>query len=281
MTLANITANLSKTDIEHLLILDIRLYVFGGVLLPMAIIGIILNAFTILVLLHPRMRNSTNIYLTALSLANIVCLINFIFLYSLRYLISYKLYVTSMFNKQMGLEVNMYESFINRNLRFFSPVFSTFQLYAIYLTCAVTIDRFIYLRWPLKAESICTIKSTIRITFAILLFCTIYNLPRWFEVESSLQVSKRTNMTYYQARPTELALNPWYRQIFMRYCSLIFVYGLPFSVLLIVNIGIIKKLIEKENRKSNMGRYLVTMLEACKVREIFFFYNVRLINPYC
>lgn len=244
--------NLTQQDIDHLTILDIRLYVFGGALLPMAIIGIILNSFTILVLLHPRMRNSTNVYLTALSLTNVVCLLNFIFLYSLRYLLSYKSYETSITNKEIGLEVNMYESFLNRYIRFFSPIFSTFQLYAIYLTCAVTIDRFIYLRWPLRAESICTIKTTIRVSIIIFAFCSLYNLPRWFEVTSDSMRNERTNVTYYQAKATDLARNMWYRRIFAYYCYLIFVYGVPFLILLFVNIGIIKKLIEMQDRKSTL-----------------------------
>lgn len=242
--------NLTQEEIDHLTILDIRLFVFGGALLPMALIGIILNAFAILVLLHPRMRNSTNVYLTALSLTNIVCLLNFIFLYSLRYLLSYKSYETNITNKEAGLEINMYESFLNRYIRFFSPIFSTFQLYAIYLTCAVTIDRFIYLRWPLRAESICTIKTTIKVSIIIFAFCSIYNLPRWFEVTSDIMLNERTNKTYYQAKATNLAKNMWYRSIFAHYCYLIFVYGVPFLILLFVNIGIIKKIIEMQNRKN-------------------------------
>lgn len=244
-----INVNLTDTDRDHLLILDIRLYVFAGVLLPMAIIGLILNSFTILVLLHPRMRNSTNMYLTALSLANIICLINFIFLYSFRYLFSYKTFQNAVYYGSN--EINMYESFINQILRFCSPIFSTFQLYAIYLTCAVTVDRFIYLRWPLKADSICTIKATFKVICIIFFFCLTYNFPRWFEVEADL-IKTSQNVTYYQARGTEFGRNEWYRLIYQRYCYLIFVYGLPFCVLLIVNIGIIKKLIEMAKRKSNL-----------------------------
>jgi hypothetical protein len=73
---------------EQLLIVKIRLIVYAYLLLPTAIIGLALNGFTIVVLLHPKMRNSTNSYLTALSIANIICLINFIFLFSLRYMLS-------------------------------------------------------------------------------------------------------------------------------------------------------------------------------------------------
>jgi hypothetical protein len=73
------------TKEEQLLIVNIRLIIYGYMLLPLTLVGLALNGFTIVVLLHPKMRNfSTNAYLTALSIANIVCLINFIFLYSFR-----------------------------------------------------------------------------------------------------------------------------------------------------------------------------------------------------
>lgn len=241
--------NLTQMDRDHLMILDIRLYVFGGILLPMALIGLAFNSFTILVLLHPRMRNSTNVYLTALATANIVCLLNFILLYSFRYLFSYNSFQDAIYYSSN--EPNAYESFINLILRFWSPVFSTFQLYAIYLTCAVTVDRWIYLKWPLKADSVCTIKVTIKIICGILFFCFVYNLPRLFEVDYDLKVSQK-NATYYQARPTEFGSNKWYKIIYQWYGYLIFVYGLPFSVLVIVNIGIIKRLIETGERKSHL-----------------------------
>ena len=192
--------NLTDIEQDHLLILDIRLYVFAGLMLPMTIVGVILNAFTILVLLHPRMRNSTNFYLTALSIANIFCLLVWMFLYSFRYLFSYKTFQNNIYFGYY--EVNKYESLVNYLLRFIMPIFSTLQLYSIYLTCAVTVDRFIYVNWPLKADKICTIRSTI-VTISILFFCCVfYNLPRWFEVDSDLKVAANTNVSYYQAKGT-------------------------------------------------------------------------------
>lgn len=78
---------------EMIYILDIRLYVYGYVMLPLALVGLALNSFTILVLMHPKMRYfSTNAYLSTLSVSNIFCLINFLFLYSLRYLLAYELF---------------------------------------------------------------------------------------------------------------------------------------------------------------------------------------------
>ena len=191
---------------EQMFILNTRVFVYGYLLFPLAVIGVILNSFTILVLLHPRLRSfSTNAYLTALSLANIVCLANFIFLYSLRYIISYKMFqraiLTQMNHTSLSNqlnEINQLESFINLVYGVWSPIFTTFQLYTFYLTCAVTVDRWIYVTWPLKADKICKLKNTFIVIGIIFLFCFVYNLPRWFEIESYKVTKSVTNQTYYQ-----------------------------------------------------------------------------------
>jgi hypothetical protein len=248
---SNISVN-QLSDQDKIFILNTKLIVYGWMMLPLAIIGLLLNGFTILVLLHPRMRNfSTNAYLTALSIANIICLINFIFLYSLRYILSNSIFHKNIDEPNANL-VHPYESFINFILRYWSPIFTMFQLFAIYLTCAITVDRFIYLALPLKVDSICTIKNTLRTILIIFVFCVLYNLPKFFEVEHELMNSSKTNQTYYQAKSTELGKNPIYNQIINRYCYLIFVYGVPFLILLIVNIGIVFKLVETKKRKNNL-----------------------------
>jgi hypothetical protein len=244
-TTANIELN--DSDQEDLLILNIKFIVYVGFLLPLSIIGLILNSFTIVVLLHPRMRNSTNAYLTALSIANIFCLIFFIIMYALRFMLSFEIFKNIIYFKQVNL--NGYENFINLIYPFGSPIFSTFQLYAIYLTCAVTCDRWIYLKWPLKADLICTIRTTLKIILSIFVFCVVYNFPRWFEVETILV---NNNSSFYQAKLTSLSKNVYYHMIYQRYCYIIFVYGIPFLILLVVNIGIIQKLIETKKRKNNL-----------------------------
>jgi len=242
------------TKEEQLLIVNIRLIIYGYMLLPLTLIGLALNGFTIVVLLHPKMRNfSTNAYLTALSIANIVCLINFIFLYSFRYILSNEIFKKNVYHYQNVNEIHPYESFINLIYGIWSPIFTTFQLYAIYLTCAVTVDRWIYLTWPLKIDTICSMKNTLIAIVLLFVFCVVYNLPRWFEIETkSFMPYKNDTKTIYQAQLTKFGKNEIYNLIMLKYGYMIFVYGIPFFVLLIVNIGIIQKLIETKRRKSHL-----------------------------
>jgi hypothetical protein len=244
------------TTEEQMVVLNARLFVYGYLLFPLCVLGVILNGFTILVLLHPRMRSfSTNAYLTTLSLANIVCLINFIFLYSLRYILSYQMFrnivILGTAAAQDANVINQYESYISLIYGIWSPIFTTFQLFTFYLTCAVTVDRWVYVTWPLKADKICTLRNTFTAIALIFLFCFVYNLPRWFEIES-VRKSTPLNQTYYQARMTSFAKTPLFTLVMRRYGYFIFVYGLPFSVLLVVNIGIAQKLIEAKRRKKRL-----------------------------
>jgi hypothetical protein len=254
------------TKEEQLLIVNIRLIIYGYMLLPLTLIGLGLNGFTIVVLLHPKMRNfSTNAYLTALSIANIVCLINFIFLYSFRYILSNEIFKKNVYHYQNVNEIHPYESFINLIYGIWSPIFTTFQLYAIYLTCAVTVDRWIYLTWPLKIDIICSMKNTLIAIILLFVFCVVYNLPRWFEIETkSFMPYTNDTKTIYQAQLTKFGKNEIYNLIMLKYGYMIFVYGIPFFVLLIVNIGIIRKLIETKRRKSTLlgSKRLNTKLDS-------------------
>ena len=272
----NTSQNASQTIIDEftlndeLIIILLRHIVYGWICLPISIVGLILNGFTIMVLLHPRMRTfSTNIYLTALSIANIVCLINYMFLYSIRYIISYDNFKKNIYDShtksipnnistilKIKHEINNnainYENFLSMIYWAWSPIFLTFQLYSIYLTCAVTVDRWIYLLFPLKAERICTIRRTLTIIFCIFVFCVLFNLPRWFEVTYSKVFDRNTNRTIYMAGKTEFGNNKKMQSILHYYVYIIHVYGIPFSILLIVNIGIIHKLIQMKKRKSRL-----------------------------
>lgn len=51
---------------------------------------------------------------------------------------------------------------------------------------------------------------------------------------------------------TKIGRHPVFDLIMRRYGYIIFVYGLPFLILLVVNIGIVKKLIETKRRKRDL-----------------------------
>ncbi len=213
--------NLSVED--ERVIVNTRIFVYSYLLLPACVIGLILNLFTIVVLLNPKLRSSTNFYLTALSASNMICLVNFIFLNSVRYIISSEHFLrhVGVSHDSMTDEPHQYESFINFVLGYWYPIVNTFQLYAIYLTCAVSVDRCLCLVYPFKVDKICSIKNTIVSICLIFLFCVVYNIPNWFEVES-FPVVNSFNRTHYMAKQSKFARNEYMIKI-RKYDYIVFV----------------------------------------------------------
>jgi hypothetical protein len=253
-------------DDQHLVI-TFRYILYGWIGFPIAVTGLFLNGFTIAVLLNSKMRSfSTNIYLTALSIANVVVLINFIFLYSLRYIISYNNFKKNIDRVFFGQSLKpdptisyaalYYESYLNTVLWAWSSIFITFQLFSIYLTCAVTVDRWIYLLTPLKAERICTTRRTLGVIYGIFFFCVIFNIPRWFEVTYDHYVDPHTNKTFNYAKNTAFGNNKLVQSILRYYAYIIYVYVIPFGVLLVVNILIIQKLMVMRKKKMKTSQHL-------------------------
>jgi hypothetical protein len=241
------------TESQNLDIISTRVTIYGIVMLPVSIVGLLLNIFTVVVLLHPRLRNfSTNAYLTALSISNVVCLFYFITSYSIRYLMLDMIHDN---RKLMGTQFPIrYESGMNFSMGILAPLSSIFQFYGFYLTCAVTIDRFIYVTWPLKADKICTLRNAFKSIFGLFVFSLLYNFPRWFEITHSIDHNEtlKHNITIYKASYTKFARSCFFKYFMRKYGYLMFVYGLPFTILVLANIVILIKLCKADTRKKNL-----------------------------
>ena len=229
--------NSSDSEIDSSLdyILLVRLIVWGYVGIVVSLFGIVGNIITILVLVSPSMRTtSTNIYLTALSCSNILFLLIFIPSYSIRYLIGYKLYMTNQ-------PPFAFEILLTRLPT--SPIYNTILLSIIYLTIAVSTDRLILIKMPLKAKHILTQRATVITILLIYLFSIVYCIPYWLEQRYDPE-SKQCYLTNIGKRIHK------YTRI---YVYIPVVYLIPFVTLAFINITIIQSLIAKKRRKKNLG----------------------------
>lgn len=232
-------------------ILFFRLILWGYVGMVLSVFGIVGNIITILVLISPSMRTtSTNIYLTALSCSNILFLLIFIPSYSMRYLIGYQLYITDQ-------PPFAFEILLSRLPT--TPVYSTVLLSIIYLTIAVSMDRLILVKFPLKAKQILTTRATLITIFCIYVFSILYCIPYWLEQRYD-PVSKRCQFTEIGRKI----------HIYIRiHIYIPVVYLIPFVVLTCINITIIQSLIAKKRRKKSLcanmskkkqGDYHITLM---------------------
>lgn len=232
-------SNNSSTSIEPNpalnYILLFRLIVWGYAGIVLSLFGIVGNVITILVLTSPSMRTtSTNIYLTALSCSNIAFLLIFIPSYSIRYLLGYRLYITNQ-------PPFAFEILLTRLPT--TPVYNIISLSIIYLTVAVSMDRLILIKFPLKAKQILTQRTTLLTILFIYIFTIIYCIPYWLEQRYDSEL-KRCVLTTIGKKINK------YTRI---YSYIPVVYLIPFATLTFINITIIQNLIANKQRKKSLG----------------------------
>ncbi|CAF3989440.1 unnamed protein product [Rotaria sp. Silwood2] len=142
-------------------------YVVGGWLtLLFCVSGIVTNIFTVVVLSHPRMRNSsTHVYLMALSACNIFLLAGLMINYSLKSIASYPQLLAYLRRpdpiNRNALLANAYEQFYAHVAPFTTPLLSMLLLSSTYLTVLLSGDRYFLICWPLIAEKIRTRRKNI------------------------------------------------------------------------------------------------------------------------
>ncbi len=223
----------ANDNLENILLF--RLIVWGYVGIVLSVFGIVGNIITILVLISPSMRTtSTNIYLTALSCSNILFLLIFIPSYSVRYLVGYRLYVTDQ-------PPFAFEILLTRLPT--TPIYNTILLSIIYLTIAVSMDRLILVKFPLKAKLILTQRVTLIAILSIYIFSIVYCIPYWLE-QRYVSEKKRCYLTNIGQKIHK------YTRI---YIYIPVVYLIPVVTLTCINISIIQNLIAKKRRKKSLG----------------------------
>lgn len=228
--------NSSTTDIDHGLsfILLFRLIVWGYVGIVLSIFGIIGNLITILVLMSSSLRRtSTNIYLIALSCSNILFLLIFIPSYSVRYLLGYSVYMSNQ-------PPFAFEILLTRLPT--TPVYNTILLSIIYLTIALSIDRLILIKFPLKSKHILTKRVTFTTILLIYVFSIVYCVPYWLEKRYSPEAQQCVLTT----------IGKKIHKYIRIYLYIPVVYVIPFITLTCINITIIQNLIVKKQQKRNL-----------------------------
>ncbi|CAF1160801.1 unnamed protein product [Didymodactylos carnosus] len=237
----------SHLHTDETLILLVRLILQGYISFFIGICGIVGNIITIIVLCSKTMRTTpTNIYLTALSASNIFYLLIFIPQQSLKYMLGYKMYLN---DKPFPYELIIAQIPM-------TAISNTILLSLIFLTVAVSIDRLIFIKYPLKAARICTRRNTLIVIFFIYAFSIIYCIPYWLE-------------QYYDSETQSCRLTPIGKKIYKYmhiYIYIPVVNLIPFVTLTAINCIIIKSLIEMNRKKLSLGakktteNHITTML---------------------
>lgn len=211
---------------EHLVVFKrlIEGYLLSGVCL----VGLIGNSITCISILTNRVRRSspTDIYIFGLSFISIFVLAGFLLTHGIRSA-----------TPDYGEKIHRFVF-----IRVF-PAHVTCLLIQIYLTTAISIDRFLliccwqafaYRQWR-------TPKRIIYIILSITLFSIIYCLPFWFE--HALLENNDIVLSSFGSHPL-------FRLLMRQYLYFIFVFLIPMSCIIICTLSIIRTLYTLNKKKS-------------------------------
>ncbi|KAL0275730.1 UNVERIFIED_CONTAM: hypothetical protein PYX00_003503 [Menopon gallinae] len=163
------------------------------------------------------------------------------------------------------------------------PLALTAQTITVYLTLTVTLERFVAVCHPLQARSLCTYGRARLYVIFIIVFSTLYNLPRFFESKRDIEFNRKHNMTVFVITASSLRQNEMYISIYVHWLYLLFIYFIPFTCLAVLNAAIYRQVRKANHERARLSRLqkkeigLATML-ICVVIVFFLCNFLALVN---
>lgn len=181
--------------------------------LPIAVLGIVANVVSFVVLWKQKPRLTTTVLLQGLALADTAVLLVMALLYSPRYI-----------NICTGLLDEYMEGYAYV-FRWLYPVAFFVRMTSTWLTVLLTIDRYIAVCHPLHAQRLCTINRAYKHMVGLVVVALLCSLPRFFEYE----------MESGKFKATTLLSNKYYTVGYGIIAFFVLAYLLPMLLLVILN----------------------------------------------
>jgi hypothetical protein len=224
---ANVSALMKQNKSNAQFTQELVEYYLSGICgMTICCFGIVGNILSLIVLTRRSMRSSsTYIYLSTLSICDMLVLL---FTMMLLTKDTVKPDKTSS-GDWVQLEGTIYPYMFP----YVHPLCVTLQVISIWLTLAFTTDRYIMICHPFQAEKMCTRSRARKVILGLSISGFILHIPRFFEYETLLMPGICTQRIWYTI--TEFGWSPIYREIFHSYFYMIFVCGVPFIALAVMN----------------------------------------------
>ncbi|XP_013771836.1 sex peptide receptor-like [Limulus polyphemus] len=240
-----ITSNLSDSqEIEN--VVDKELEVFREqsrfwvqrVLVPMIlIIGLIGNTVTIVIMTRRRMRSSTNSYLAALAIFDMLYLIC-VFVLSLAH--------------YPGIQDPHY--FIYWHIRPFAIMLTdACSNTSVWLTVTFTIERYIAVCHPIRGKVFCTETRAKKVIVFVSLICFFLTLPTPFEWTVVEITDDKTNETKMTMNFSDFGNNNIYKTVYYTMTAILFIF-IPLFLLSIFNSFLIRSVHLSKIQRNTMTR---------------------------
>ncbi|WKX95265.1 hypothetical protein Q1695_012037 [Nippostrongylus brasiliensis] len=217
--------------------LEVKFFLISVVGSLIGLFGLFGNASTALILTRPSMRNPNNLFLTALAVFDSCLLITAFFIYAMEYIIEY----TQAFD--------LYVAWLTY-LRFAFALSHISQTGSVYITVAVTIERYLAVCHPRRSKQMCNSGGAAWTILGVTTFAVLFNATKFFELEVTINpmCPDGNNWQSYILLPSVMAANPLYQQVYALWLTNLVMVFLPFLTLLVLNAYIaytIRKSLEK------------------------------------
>lgn len=215
----------------------IRYYVMGIGGMILCCLGIIGNILSSIVLTRKVMKSSTYIYLAALAVCDTLNLF-------------FTILILIRDTKYTEGETPSTDPNYARMFPIVHPLAITFQVTSIWLTLAFTVDRYIMICHPFRAERWCSNSRAVKVIISLYIAGLIFTIPRYLEYTTKIVNDNLTihygNVSETKLPPkieielTELGKNDLYRELVHSWTYLTCVCGLPFLLLAYLNAFLVR-----------------------------------------
>lgn len=203
----------------------------GLCIITIASLGIIGNGLSAVVLSRPQMKSSVTCLLLALTFCD-----------SLLIFISTLIFGLPAVSDFTG-KLKTYRHVYYPNLvPYLYPISITAQTCSVYITLAVTIERYVAVCHPLRARSLCTWRRARYAVGIVFTGAILYNITRWFEVCTCTKgFHLSLNSTVYENFMCPLREDTTYINIYVTWSYLFVMYLIPFTGLVVLNWAIYRQ----------------------------------------
>ncbi|XP_064624099.1 FMRFamide receptor-like isoform X2 [Lineus longissimus] len=220
---------------------SILFILFVPVTCIIVILGLINNSLCYIIMRKFNKKSTPNFVMRVLAVADNMVLFSLILYNTLPATYEYT-----------GHLLDYYQAFQHMKgyLWFFMWFSKTFSVYIIVL---MTVDRYIALCHPLKAQRLCTRKKAWFGVVSVIIFSVLYNLPKlWY-----LKIVFKYDPCSSTMKPTVILSdtysNPYFQHIYIQGAYILVMFVVPLHVLLILNIFLVNAIRKATKNRQTMN----------------------------
>lgn len=235
------------------------MFIFWGIIVPIiGVIGFIGNILTIIVLFRREMKSTTVYFLRTLVVTDTGIIVGCI--------LGLSVISITQLNPRMWLFTDVIYPYIYTPTNY---IVMTLQMINVWVTVAVSVERYIAICHPFKSVKICNKKNALVLIGIITIVSLLYNIPRCFATKVS-HCGPEVNHRCHSVISTSFGKSEFYEKIYTVYLYLLIIYIIPLILLICLNSLLILELMRmrkrrtpsniQENSETNMSIVLILIV---------------------